>query len=75
MSSWETDGNDRTYVCSVGPTHVSVGDTSGNRFTDAFTSCTHAEFLAGRYQDVVRSHHGEAVLQEVLEAVRAHAAG
>ena len=70
MRTWQTDGPEATYVCEVSAGGVSVGETRGNPHTDVFQSCTHAEFLAGRFEGVVRAHHGDAALAEVLEEVR-----
>ncbi|MBX3275242.1 MAG: hypothetical protein KF729_33560 [Sandaracinaceae bacterium] len=73
MRTWQTEGPDRSFVCEVSDGGVSVGETRGDPHTDAFQSCTHAEFLAGRFEGVVRAHHGDAVLAEVREEVRRRA--
>lgn len=45
---------------------VVVGGHYGSGHTDNAGSCSHAEFLAGRYQDVVLEDLGQEVLDEVL---------
>jgi hypothetical protein len=44
-------------------------DTDDPR-NESGTSCTHAEFLEGRLQEVARSTLGEQALREMLDAVR-----
>lgn len=55
----------------VRASEVVVGEHYGSGQTDNAGACSHAEFLAGRFQDIVRSHHGDRVLAEVIAAVKA----
>ncbi|MCB9594869.1 MAG: hypothetical protein H6719_19260 [Sandaracinaceae bacterium] len=70
MRTWESAGPGLTYVCEVSVNGVCVGETRGNPHTDVYQSCSHREFLDGRFQGSVRSAHGEKVLEEVIAEVR-----
>ena len=58
----------------LGSDSVEVGHHYGSGQTDYAGVISFAEFLAGRYQDLVGSGHGEAVLAEVIAAVQARVA-
>jgi hypothetical protein len=58
------------HYAEVSASEVIVGSHAGSGHTDFAGACSHAEFLGGHLQDVVRAEHGEAVLAEMIEAVR-----
>ncbi len=65
---WE---NGPHYV-SITPYEVVVGSNPGGTgHTDNAGSCSHKDFLSGTYQDLVREQMGEAILAEVVAAVKA----
>lgn len=70
-TAWERHLDGATHYIQVTRTEVVVGHHYGSGQTDYAGVATHAEFLAGRYQDIVRDVHGEAALTEVLASVRA----
>src|SRR5688572_14694824 len=70
-TAWERQHDGATHYIQVTRTEVVVGHHYGSGHSDAAGVATHAEFLAGRYQDIVRDVHGEAALSEVLASVRA----
>ncbi|MHC4390256.1 MAG: hypothetical protein ACYS22_02945 [Planctomycetota bacterium] len=74
-TSWERSVGARVDYVQVTRARVTVGQHSGSGRTDNAGSASHEEFLAGRYQAEVAEVHGEAVLQEVVAAVRAKSGG
>jgi hypothetical protein len=71
MATWETIVGATQYYAEVRPTEVVVGSRGKSVFSDDASACSHAEFLAGMLQDMVRSEHGEQTLAAMIEAVRA----
>lgn len=67
---WESTHGPRVVYAQVTAREVIVGQHSGSGHTDSAGVCSHAEFLAGRFQDIVRADLGEACLQEILAAIR-----
>jgi|GEM_PF-2833691 len=68
--SWETvEGSRTSYVEAQGP-NILVGAHSGSGHTDSAGTCSREEFLNGRFHSTVRSDHGEAVLQEIITALK-----
>src|SRR3989338_523351 len=60
--------------CQVTAYEVVVGSNPGGTgHTDNAGACSHADFLRGQYQDLIRHDLGEEVLQEVIAAVKATA--
>lgn len=70
MSHWETRKGTWTHYVSVDACQETVGEHAGSGHTDQAGACSHAEFLAGRYQDDIRATHGEDVLRAVIATVR-----
>jgi hypothetical protein len=70
-TNWEVTRGRQVCYAQVTAREVIVGSHSGSGHTDSAGACSHAEFLAGRFQDLVRSDLGEATLQEMIAAVRA----
>lgn len=57
--------------CEVTRYEVVVGFNPGKTgHTDNAGACSHAAFLEGEYQDLVREKFGETVLEEVKAAIR-----
>jgi len=74
MRSWSKRKDRGEHYIRLDAWTVVVGEHSGSGHTDFGGSCTHAEFLAGRYQDIGARDHGKRTLQEVIAAIRgAHA--
>ncbi len=60
--------------CRVTAYEVVVGSNpGGSGHTDNAGACSHADFLKGQYQDLIRRNLGEDVLHEVIAAVKAMA--
>jgi hypothetical protein len=70
MESWERFDGSMEYYALVNPHDVVVGSRGQSAFTDNAGSCTHEEFLAGMFHDVIRRSLGEAVLQAMIADVR-----
>ena len=68
--SWETIEGARTSYVEVQGPNMLVGAHSGSGHTDSAATCTREEFLNGRFHSAVRSDHGEAVLQEIITALK-----
>ena len=67
MLSYEaTTGGLRHYLMVL-PAEIVIGSTAGSGHTDNAATCTHAAFLAGRFNDDVERTFG----RDVLAAVRA----
>lgn len=66
---WETARGAQLFYAQVTAREVIVGSHFGSGHTDSAGACTHAEFLAGRFQEDVRHDLGEACLQAMLAAV------
>jgi len=69
--SWERTEGRRVHYAQLTAREVIVGSHAGSGHTDDAGSCTHEEFLAGRFHDVVRASLGAEALAELLAAVRA----
>jgi hypothetical protein len=64
---WEiVDGRHVQYL-QLTATGVILGSHWGSPATDNAGACSHADFLAGRFQEMVRRTFGEQVLAEVLQ--------
>jgi hypothetical protein len=70
VDRWEKARGVVVHYAEVSASEVIVGSHAGSGHTDFAGACSHAEFLGGHLQDVVRAEHGEAVLAEMIEAVR-----
>jgi hypothetical protein len=68
--NWEVSHGPRVCYAQVTAREVIVGQHYGSGHTDSAGVCSHAEFLAGRFQDLVRENLGEACLEEMLATVR-----
>lgn len=68
-TNWEVHRDGETFYVNLGNTWVEVGSHRGSGQTDSAGRCTHAEFLAGRWQDSIRTDMGEQVLAEVIASV------
>ncbi len=68
---WESYSDGLRYYVGLEATGVLGGETGGTGMTDNAGSATDAELLAGAMHEVIRRHHGQAVLDELLAAVRA----
>ena len=69
MTHWERTRGGVTYYVSIEPQRVVVGDHRGSGHTDNAGTCTHAEFLAGRWHGEIRANMGPRVLAEILAAL------
>jgi hypothetical protein len=65
----------RNSYVNLYPGEVEIGSHYGSGMTDHAGRCTMAEFLKGRFQDVIRNELGEEVLAEVIQAVTDASAG
>lgn len=72
---WDTNHEGAYHYVDLLSDSVVVGHHYGSGHTDYGGEVSFAEFLAGRYQDLVLRAHGEAALAEVVAAVQARAAG
>lgn len=70
-TNWEVTRGRQVCYAQVTAREVIVGSHYGSGHTDSAGACSHAEFLAGRFQDLVRSDLGETTLQEMIATVRA----
>jgi hypothetical protein len=68
MPKWEIDTGKRVAIVDVNDTEVMVGSNCGPDGGMVGSVVSHAEFIEGRYQDVVKKVFGEDVLQEMLAA-------
>lgn len=69
MSSWEVTRGGVTYYVSIEATQIVVGDHRGSGHTDNAGTCSHAEFIAGRWHDHVKTNMGARILAEILAAL------
>lgn len=67
-TSWEIGSSDHPYFIVIHPHEIVLGE--GLPPNDIGTSCSYAKFLAGEWQDHIRSYFGEQILQEVIQAVK-----
>ncbi len=74
-SSWQVVRGGRTYYVDVTDHEVICGSHAGSEASDEAGACSHGEFLAGRFQDVVRGDHGDDTVVQVLAAVKARTSG
>jgi len=68
-TSWERTREGVTYYVSVEPTQVVVGEHRGSGHTDNAGTCSHAEFVGGRWHDHIRTNMGARTLSEILAAL------
>jgi len=71
MPKWEIDTGKRVAIVDVNETEVMVGSNCGPDGGMVGSVVSHAEFIGGRYQDVVKKVFGEDVLNEMLAACAA----
>jgi hypothetical protein len=71
MPKWEIDTGKRVAIVDVNETEVMVGSNCGPDGGMVGSVVSHAEFIGGRYQDVVKKVFGEDVLNEMLAACSA----
>ena len=69
MTYWERTRGGVTHYVSIEAQHIVVGDHRGSGHTDNAGTCTHAEFVAGRWHDDIRRDMGPRVLAEILAAL------
>jgi hypothetical protein len=69
VTSWERTHDQQVCYAQVTAFSVLVGSHYGSGHTDYAGVCSHAEFLAGRFHDIVRHDLGEAALREMFVAV------
>ncbi len=69
-TSWEIVNNGRTNYVYVERNQVVVGSHYGSGMTDNAGTCTHKEFLEGRFQNLIYQDFGQEVLDEVIKAVK-----
>lgn len=68
MPRWEIDTGKRVAIVDVNDSEVMVGSNCGPDGGMVGSVVTHAEFIEGRYQDVVKKVFGAEVLSEMLAA-------
>ena len=69
-TSWEKNTGKRTDYVDVHYNEVVVGYHYGSGMTDNAGTCTHDEFLKGRFQGLIEERFGKDVLEQVILAVR-----
>ncbi len=69
---WELSQNGRTSVLDVNESEVCVGSTCGPAGSMVGNVVSHAEFLEGRYHEVVLKVFGQETLDEMIAAVSSH---
>ncbi|NHI92924.1 MAG: hypothetical protein EAX96_10520 [Candidatus Lokiarchaeota archaeon] len=69
-TSWEKREGKKINYLDVTRTEVVVGHHYGGGMSDIAGSCSHKEFLEGRFQNLILERFGEAVLKEALRAVK-----
>nr|MDO8114590.1 hypothetical protein [Candidatus Sigynarchaeota archaeon] len=69
-TSWEVQTCDRVDYLDITHNEVVIGGHYGSPFTDIAGSCSHEEFLAGKFQDLVLERFGNQVLQEAIKVVQ-----
>jgi hypothetical protein len=69
---WELESNGRTSVLDVNESEVCVGSTCGPAGSMVGNVVSHAEFLDGRYHEVVLKIFGQETLNEMIAAVNSH---
>lgn len=74
MSEWKRRRGGRTHYVQILPGAVVIGEDTGDRHNDSAVQCSAADFVAGRYNDVVRRNLGAAALAEILAALTATSA-
>lgn len=67
---WNKTTGDRVDYVQIVEEHVIVGRHRGSGHTDEAGSASFADFLEGRYHDVISAEHGPEVLEAVVDAVR-----
>jgi hypothetical protein len=70
MPTWQRLTGATEHYAEITATAVLIGSRGRASYSDNATSCSHAEFLAGALHDVVRDGLGEAIMAEMLVAVR-----
>lgn len=68
--SWERTSGTRHHYAQVNAKDVVVGYQGNSPHVGGAGSCSHEAFLDGQMHDLVREAFGEAVLEEMLQAVR-----
>ena len=67
---WEKSKGDHQDYVELHDTGVLVGSNEGTMASDAAGICSYADFLDGRFQDLILRAFGERVLAEIVEAVK-----
>jgi len=69
-TSWvKTDGRRTDYI-DIHYNEVVVGNHYGSGMTDNAGTCSHEEFLAGRFQDLILNSFGQKILNEIIDVVK-----
>jgi hypothetical protein len=71
MARWEVDAGKRVAIVDVNDSEVMVGSNCGPDGGMVGSVVSHAEFIEGRYQDVVKKVFGADILQEMLDVCAA----
>jgi hypothetical protein len=69
-TSWKKNEGGQTHYCHVGPRRVEVGSHHGSGHSDNASTCSHQEFLQGRFHNIIRDAFGARVLSNVIKAVK-----
>ncbi|MCO4763798.1 MAG: hypothetical protein KC502_19955 [Myxococcales bacterium] len=69
MTQWKSMKGITEHYVIVRGDRVIIGEHSGSGRTDRAMACSHAEFLAGRHDGLIRRVHGPDTLREMREAV------
>jgi hypothetical protein len=69
-TSWEKKEGNCTYYIIVSYKDVCVGHHYGTGMSDVAGVCSHEEFLAGEFQSLITERFGNAILNDVIVAVR-----
>lgn len=70
ITSWERTEGRRTYYILVHYNEIVVGSHYGTGMSDNAGSCSHEAFLEGEFQDLVLENFDQAILDEVIFAIK-----
>ena len=68
--NWEKQIDKTTHYVQINHLQIVFGSMQGSGHTDNAGTASHADFLAGRFQDDIRRIFGESVLRDVIASVR-----
>ncbi len=68
--NWEKKIDKTTHYIQINHLQVVIGSTQGSGHTDSASTTSHANFLAGRFQDDIRRIFGENIHRDVIASVR-----